>query len=146
MRFRIVILALIVAVPMLSLGLNNDEEISRLIERAQSAPVDQQSGLCVQIARHELKSANELYTEDKVNEARVALNNVVTYSDKASSAAIQSGKHLKDTEIAMRKMADKLRDIKLKLTIDDQGPVQAASEHLETLRTSLLNHMFKGKK
>jgi hypothetical protein len=53
---------------------------------------------------------------------------------------------LKDTEIAMRKMSVKLRDMKRKLTFEDQAPLQTASDHLETLRTTLLSHMFKGQK
>lgn len=145
MRSRIILTALLMVSTLLLWALNSDQDLSRLIQRAQSAPVDQQAHLCAEIARRELKSADELYTADKVDEARTAVAQLIAYSDKASEAAIQSGKHLKDTEIAMRKMADKLRDIKLRLTIDDQAPVQAAADHLETLRTSLLKHMFKGK-
>jgi len=67
---------------------------------------------------------------------------VVEYSDKASSAAIQTGKKLKNTEIAVRRMAAKLRDIKRSLAFEDQSPVQVAIDRLETLRTQLLAKMF----
>jgi hypothetical protein len=71
---------------------------------------------------------------------------VATYSEKAHDAAIQSGKKLKNTEIDFRKMSAKLRDIKRTLNFDDQAPVQAAADRLESLRTDLLSHMFgKGK-
>ena len=100
----------------------------------------------VEIAERELKSANELYTAGRVDEARTAVQDVVTYSEKAHDAAIQSGKRVKNTEIEFRKMAAKLRDIKRSLNFEDQAPVQAAAERLETLRTDLLSHMFgKGK-
>jgi len=102
--------------------------------------------LYVEIAERELKSANELYTAGRVDEARTAVQDVVTYSEKAHDAAIQSGKRVKNTEIEFRKMAAKLRDIKRSLNFEDQAPVQAAAERLETLRTDLLSHMFgKGK-
>ena len=81
----------------------------------------------------------------KVDEARSALKDVVTYSEKAHDAAIQSGKRVKNTEIDFRKMAVKLRDIKRTVNFDDQEPLQAAAERLESLRTDLLTHMFKGK-
>ncbi|MBV9574065.1 MAG: hypothetical protein JOY93_08420, partial [Acidobacteriales bacterium] len=60
-------------------------------------------------------------------------------------AATKSGKHLKDTEIALRKMAAKLRDIKRIASLEDQRQVQEATDHLEQVRTDLLSHMFKGK-
>jgi len=70
---------------------------------------------------------------------------LVGYSGKASDAASQIGKKLKDTEIALRKMAQKLRDLKRGLPYEDQGPVQAAADRLEQMRTELLSRMF-GKK
>jgi polyhydroxyalkanoate synthesis regulator phasin len=98
--------------------------------------------LCVEIAERQLKSVDELYTAGKVDDARTALKDVVTYSEKAHDAAMQSGKKVKNTEIAFRKMATKLRDIKRSLNFDDQAPVQAAADRLEALRTDLLSHMF----
>jgi hypothetical protein len=114
--------------------------------RADSARVEDRPALCVEIAERQLKSADELYTAGKVEDAQAALKDVVTYSEKAHDAAIQSGKKLKNTEIDFRKMAAKLRDIKRSLNFDDQAPVQAAADRLENLRTDLLSHMFgKGK-
>jgi hypothetical protein len=42
-------------------------------------------------------------------------------------------------------MAAKLRDIKRTVNFDDQEPLQAAADRMESLRTDLLTHMFKGK-
>jgi hypothetical protein len=70
---------------------------------------------------------------------------VVSYSAKATDAAARSGKKLKDTEIALRKMAEKFRDVKHNLPFDDQAPVQDAIDRLEKMRTDLLSAMF-GKK
>ena len=58
------------------------------------------------------------------------------------------GKRLKDTEIAVRKMAEKFRDVKRTLPFEDQAPVQQAIDSLEKMRTDLLAVMFgkKGKK
>jgi hypothetical protein len=86
-----------------------------------------------------------LYAAGKPEEARAAVRDVVEYSDKASDAATQSGKKLKDTEIAVRKMVARLRDIKRTLAFEDQASLEEAVNHLEQVRTQLLSQMF-GKK
>jgi hypothetical protein len=120
--------------------------LQELMARAEAARLEDRPALDMEIAGHQLKAADELYTAGKVEDAQTALKDVVTYSEKAHDAAIQSGKRLKNTEIDFRKMAAKLRDIKRSLNFDDQAPVQAAADRLENLRTDLLSHMFgKGK-
>ncbi|MGA8490951.1 MAG: hypothetical protein WB711_11035 [Terriglobales bacterium] len=145
MRLQTTIAALLLASSFLAFAYKS-ETLQQLIARAGSAPLHDQPSLYVDIAERQLKSADELYTASKVDDARAAVQDVVTYSEKAQAAAIQSGKKLKNTEIALRKMAEKLRDIKRSLNFDDQAPVQAAADRLENLRTDLLTHMFgKGK-
>jgi hypothetical protein len=147
MRLRITIIVLFVAVWLTPSGAKADQdELSRLINHAQSAPIGQQPGLYINIAERELKLADQLYSADEVEKARVAVGGVVSYADKASDAAIQSGKDLKHTEIAMRKMSFKLRDMERKLSVNDQPPLRDASDHLEGLRTNLLARMFKKNK
>jgi hypothetical protein len=145
MRFRISITAILVATSCLTFAFKQ-ESLQELIARADAARIEDRPGLYVDIAERQLKSADELYTSSKVENAQTALKDVVTYSEKAHDAAIQSGKKLKNAEIAFRKMAAKLRDIKRNLNFDDQAPVGAAADRLENLRTDLLSHMFgKGK-
>ena len=145
MRLQTTIAAVLLATSLLALAYKT-ETLQELMARAESAKVEDRPALCVEIAERQLKSADELYTAGKVDDARAAVKDVVTYSEKAHDAAIQSGKKLKNTEIAFRKMAAKLRDIKRSLNFDDQAPVQAAADRLESLRTDLLSHMFgKGK-
>ena len=122
-----------------------EETLEQLIARAESARLEDRPALYVEIAQRQVETADQLYIAGKVDAARAAINDVVTYSDNARDAAISSGKKVKHTEIAMRKMAAKLRDVKRNLTFDDQAPVQAAVDHLEQVRTELLAHMF-GKK
>ena len=145
MRLQTTIAAFLLATSLLAFAYKT-ETLQELMARAESAKVEDRPALCVEIAERQLKSADELYTAGKVDEARAAVQDVVTYSEKAHDAAIQSGKKVKNTEIALRKMAVKLRDMKRSLNFDDQAPVQAAADRLESLRTDLLSHMFgKGK-
>lgn len=126
----------------------SDESLKQLIARAESAPPRDLPGLYLQIARQQAESADKFYMDGNAEAGNAALNDVVTYSGKASEAATRTGKKLKDTEIALRKMAEKFRDVKHNLPFDDQTPVQQAIDRLETMRTDLLSAMFgkKGKK
>ena len=139
-------------IPVLVLGISffalasKPETLQDLMNRVESVRVEDRPALCVEIAERQLKAANELYTAGKVEEAQTAVRDVVAYSEKGHDAAMESGKKVKNTEIAFRKMAAKLRDIKRSLNFDDQAPVEAAADRLESLRTDLLSHMFgKGK-
>ena len=145
MRFRVAITTLLLAATWLAWA-EKEETVQQLVARAEAARLEDRPALYVEAAERQLKSADELYTAGKLDEARAAVNDVVTYSEKAHDAAIHSGKKLKNTEIAVRKMAAKLRDIKRTLNFEDQAPVQAAADRLEQLRTDLLSRMFgKGK-
>jgi hypothetical protein len=119
-----------------------DEALERLVKRAEAASIGQQPALYAEIAERQLRTADQLYNNGQVDAARAAVNDVVTYSDRASDAASHARSKIKNTEIAIRKMAAKLRDIKRGLAFEDQPPVQAAADHLEGLRSSLLSRMF----
>jgi hypothetical protein len=116
--------------------------LAELHKRADSAPMGERPALYIDIAERQLKTADDLYNAGKVDEARDAVKDVVTCSEKAHDAAIHSGKRLKPTEIAVHKMSTKLRDIKRTLNFDDQPPVQTAAEQLQSLSDDLLSHMF----
>src|SRR5881394_2474838 len=122
-----------------------DESLEQLIARAPSARAEDQPHLYIEIARKELEAAEKSYKAGENDAARKSVDELVGYSGKASDAASQIGKKLKDTEIALRKMAQKPRDLKRGLPYEDQGPVQAAADRLEQMRTELLSRMF-GKK
>jgi hypothetical protein len=123
-----------------------DESVDELKSRAQNALPQDRPGLCVQIAQLQLHSADKLYIDGKVEQARTAVEDVVAYSEKARDSAKETKKHLKNVEIAVRKMAEKLKDIKRTLAFEDQPPVEHAIERLEDVRTSLLKEMFKKEK
>jgi hypothetical protein len=122
---------------------SKDRPPDELQSRIDSARPEDRPALYIQAAQSLLRLADTLYTEGKTDEARAAVVAVVTYSQKASDAAIQSRKHMKNVEIAVRKMAARLRDIKRTLNFEDQPPVEQAIQSLEDVRTALLKEMFK---
>lgn len=144
MRNSVIMLAIFLATSMAGFA-RKDESLEQLIARAESARIEDRPAICTEIAQRQVESASQLYAAGKVDEGRAAIEDVVKYSDKASDAAAHTGKKLKDTEIALRKMAARLRDIRRNIAFEDQAPVQAAADRLEQMRTELLTHMF-GKK
>ncbi len=123
-------------------GAAKDESADELKARFENARPEDRPDLAIEIARHQLRNADKLYTEGKVDQARAAVDDIVTYSEKARDAALQTKKHLKNVEIEARKMAEKLRDIKRTLAFEDQPPFEQAIRRLEDVRTALLNEMF----
>jgi hypothetical protein len=142
MRRSILIVVIVIFGLTASFLAAREPSVQELITRANSAPTKDQPGLYIEIAERQLKSASELYGQGKVEDARAAVSDIVTYSQKAHDTAIQSGKRLKPTEMACRKMFHKLLDLKRTLNFEDQSPVEAAADRLETLAQDLLAHMF----
>ena len=119
-----------------------DETVDELKARFESARPEDRPELGIRIAQHQLRNADNLYRNGNVDQANAAVNDIVTYSEKARDAATQTKKHLKNIEIDARKMAEKLRDIKRTLAFEDQPPVEQAIRRLEDVRTTLLKEMF----
>ncbi len=119
-----------------------DEAVEQLKARVESARPEDRPELCIRIAQQQLRNADKLYTDGEVEQARAAVDDIVTYSEKARDASLQTKKRLKNVEIDVRKMADKLRDIKRTLAFEDEPPVEQAVRRLEDVRTTLLQAMF----
>ena len=71
-----------------------EETLAGLKARADSARPEERADLCVRVAQHQLRNADKLYNEGHVDEARAAIDDIATYSERARDAAIQSKKHL----------------------------------------------------
>ena len=141
LAFSVLLLALASAY-----GAAKDETAAELKARLERARPEERPEICIEIARQQLRNADKLYSEGKVDQARDAVDEIVTYSEKARDAATQTKKHLKNVEIDVRKIAEKLRDIKRTLVLEDQPPVEQAIRRLEDIRTTLLKEMFAKEK
>lgn len=122
-----------------------EETVEQLIARANEARPDQQVELYTEVAERELKFAIEANKAGQSEALRSALQQIVKYSGNAHVVAMHSDKHLKRTEIKLRGISAKLRDLKSNAEVDDQAPVQAAIDELEAFRTDLLHAMFGSK-
>jgi hypothetical protein len=144
MRFWGIVLFLPLAIA-ISSAAPSQQTVDELKARLQSMRPEDRGNIALEIAERQVVAANQLFNQGKVDEAQSAVKDVVSYAGQAGEAAGQSGHHIKNTEIALRKMAHRLADIKRTVPFDDQPSVQSAIDSLEKIRTDLLNKMF-GKK
>ena len=133
-----VLLLLACALPALA----RQETVDALKAKLASAKESDQPKLCLEIARLQLDATEKAYQAAQLPQAQALLKEVVDYAEKAGDAARQSHKHIKKTEIEVRKMSRRLQDLKPTVDVDNRQPVQDAVNHLEHIRTQLLMQMF----
>ena len=113
-----------------SYGAAKDETVDELKARFESARPEDRADLAIRIAQYQVRNADKFYSDGQVDQARAAVEDIVTYSEKARDTVTQTRKRLKNVEINVRKMAEKLRDIKRTLAFEDQPPVIQAIDRL----------------
>jgi hypothetical protein len=118
------------------------QTVTQLKERADSARGGEQAKLCMEYARQQLESSNTLFTDGQVDKAQAEIREVVEYSRKAADAASSSGKQLKETEIKLRKLGERMHDIGQSLAFEDQPPLRQAVEEIEQIRSDLMVRMW----
>jgi RecA/RadA recombinase len=122
-----------------------EETLKELIARTEASRPDQQPDLYMEAADRQRKAAMEAMKAEHWEEFDADLQDIVSFCDKARAAAIGSTKHIKNTEIRIRRISNHLKDIKLDVALDDQPKVQVVVNKLEEFRTELLRRMFGGK-
>jgi len=123
-------------------GAGQQEGGSDLKARADAAQGGERVTLSLDYAHQQLELANKLYSDGDVEKAEAAIGEVFTYAQRATTAATTSNKKLKQTEIGLRKLEHRMRDIGQSLSIDDRPPVEKTVQQLEDLRADLLAKMF----
>jgi excinuclease UvrABC helicase subunit UvrB len=110
--------------------------------RADAAHGGEQAKLCLEYARMELEDSNALFTAGDVDKAQAQIREVVAYSRKAADAASASGRQLKETEIKLRKLSERMHDIAATLAFEDRQPVREAIDQIEQIRSDLMVRMW----
>jgi hypothetical protein len=116
--------------------------LEELKARVPNASISERAVLCVHISELQLDTADRFYVTGDSEKAQAALADAVAFSELARDYSIQSHKHEKQSEIAIRKMVHKLADMKHKVSHEDQEQVQAAIDRLQRIRDDLLAAMF----
>jgi len=125
-----------------TLALAGTQTADELKAKADAAHGGDQAKLCLEYARVELEDSNALFTSGDVDKAQAEILEVVSYSRKAADAASASGRELKQTEIKLRKLGERMHDIAATLAFEDREPVKQAIDQIEQIRSDLMVRMW----
>ncbi len=139
---RIALAALLALTGWGTASAGKESTVEELKARLVAAAPAERPRLCLEIAERQLSSANTFYAAGNSEKGQTALNDVAVFCESARDNSIQSGKHLKQTEIAVRQMTRKLNDLKHTVTHDEQAAVQGTIDRLQRVRDDLLEAMF----
>ncbi|HTV65400.1 MAG TPA: hypothetical protein VMD98_07340 [Bryocella sp.] len=123
-------------------ALAGTQTTDELKAKADAAHGAEQAKLCLEYARLELENSNALFTDGDVDKAQAEIQQVVTYSRKGADAASASGRQLKETEIKLRKLAERMHDIAQTLAFEDREPVHKAVQEIQQIRSDLMVRMW----
>jgi hypothetical protein len=123
-------------------GHAKNESPAELKARADGATGGEKAKLCLEYAHVRLESADALFTKGDVEPAQQQVQEVMQYIHKSADAAISSGKRLKQTEIDLRKLEKRMRDLAQSLNLEDRPAVSRAVDDIEQIRANLLARMF----
>ena len=136
----LVLLSAMAAPALLARG--DQPTIEELKGRVANASVGDRPALCIHISERQLDTADKFYVAGDSEQGKAALVDVVAFSELARDYAIQSHKHEKPSEIAIRKMTRKLDAMKHTVAHEDQDQIQTTIDRLEHIRDDLLGAMF----
>jgi hypothetical protein len=134
--------AAITFVEPLVLTAHREVTVAELKQQVAHASVSERPALCIEICERQLDAADSFYVAGDSDQGKVALVDVTAFAELARDYAIQAHKREKQSEIAIRKMARKLANLKHTVSLEDQGQVQNTIDRLERIRDDLLAAMF----
>ena len=139
-KFLIISVALLSSLASVS---GQQEPIEALKARAEQAQPKDQADLFTHIAERQLDALDKAFNGGTVRESQAALADVVAYGVKAAQVAGTTGKRMKQTEIALRRISLRLESVRKTLDLDDRPPVADAIQKLDAAHNELLNRMFR---
>ena len=119
-----------------------EEPLDKLIAKAEAGG-EKQSELYVEVARRYAEQANQHFAAGDFMKGRDDIQDVTSYAEKARATVGRSEGRIKQTELKMHKLQRRLEEIARAADVDDRPPVAAAAEHVQELRSELLDLLFR---
>ncbi len=138
MRAVPVVLLLLLSVAASGAELTLEEQKTR----ADHAKGGDKAKFALEYSEHATDAANKDYANGNYEHARILLKDVAEYSEIAASAAFDSGKRVKQTEIGLRKLVNQLVGVKRSVEFEEQHEVQAAIDAVNDARNRLIEKLF----
>lgn len=138
MRLLLVFACLLVAV----VAFADKSTPEQLKSKADSSSGADQAKHSVDYAAYCAEAAAQNYADGKYDEARALLQQVSQYAGVAATASSAAGKRLKATEIGLRKIQSRLRQLQHTVEAEEQPSVQQAIDAVDAGRGKLIDRMF----
>jgi len=119
-----------------------EEPLEKLFAKPESGG-DKQAERYVDVARRYAEQANQHFSAGESDKAQDDLKNIVSYAEKARATVGRSDGRIKQTELKMHKLQRRLEEVARATDVDDRPPVTAAAEHVQELRSQLLDLLFR---
>lgn len=119
--------------------------LAELKAQVATAKPQDQPKLYAAIASIEMDQADNLFNSGDTQKGQVAVSQTTTDCENAAQAAVDSRKRLKETEIALRKISERMETLSKSVDFESRAPIKAAVDRIEQARNTLLNAMFKKK-
>ena len=119
-----------------------EDDIAKLKAKALAATGGKQAELYAKLAEKQAQVVSDHYDAGDPDAAKAAVEELLSYANKARDIARETRKKVKNTEITIRKAARKLEDVKRAVSIDDRPVIEDAIAKLERIRRELLGVMF----
>jgi lipopolysaccharide biosynthesis regulator YciM len=117
------------------------ETIEELVSRLQSADKNKQVELYMQLAKLQIEAADQSYNTN-VDKAKKLIEEGTQSAEKAGRVSLETGKHMKQIEIDLRKLEKRMEDIRRSWAVEDREPIGPQIRRVEAVRSSLLDRMF----
>ncbi len=98
--------------------------------------------VCLDSAKKLAELSNQDFTNGNVEAAQQEMKDAGKYAEKAGRASIDSHKHQKQTEIGLRRLTKRMKDIVQTLNFEDRPPVEQIIKSVEAVRSDVLLNMF----
>ena len=98
------------------------------------------------LAHSEMEAADKAFTDGNPDLGHKLAAAAGKDADESGKAAVDSGKRLKDTEIDLRRLQMRTRDIAQSLAFEDRPPIEEIVKRIELMRETILDRMFGGRK
>jgi hypothetical protein len=119
-----------------------EEPLQKLIARAEAGG-DKQAELYVDVARRYAEQANQHLGSGDFMKTRDDIQSVLSYAEKARATVGRSEGRIKQTELKMHKLQRRLEELARSADVDDRPPITDAAEHVQELRSELLDLLFR---
>ena len=119
------------------------DSIADLKARAEKESGNKQIELYLEVAKRQIELSDQLYTAGDVEKAKACVLDATEAAVRAGRLSLDTGKRLKQTEIALRKLGERMEAIRRTLSLDDRPVLQDSENNVEVVRSKLLDRMFK---